>query len=367
MATADTLYAGTGSSLYRSGDGLTWEQVPNAPSTVYYALADSGRLLTLATENGLWTGSGESWQQAIVNGSPYSAPVYVLANTLRAPRTLYAGTLDTWVLRSEDEGRTFVGGDALAPLDVRAALATATPTPTHTATPTPTPTETATPTVTPSPTATKTATPTATPTATRTPRPTATLTPTPTLSPTPVRLDLQPTATLSATATSNVAASSPVSVEVDLPEIDTGTRARDRRESAGDRLTAALQRASQDATAAAITTPDMAAAGERSATAPDIALLLPTATPAAAATPTAMPSTATVMPAKTATAQPSPTPTRTQTSTPTPTGTPAPAPPIELAAWGVAHLPVLFIGVIALLGVVVLAAGVSILRGPRDI
>jgi len=367
LATADTLYAGTGSSLYRSGDGLTWEQVPNAPSTVYYALADSGRLLTLATENGLWTGSGESWQQAIVNGSPYSAPVYVLANTLRAPRTLYAGTLDTWVLRSEDEGRTFVGGDALAPLDVRAALATATPTPTHTATPTPTPTETATPTVTPSPTATKTATPTATPTATRTPRPTATLTPTPTLSPTPVRLDLQPTATLSATATSNVAASSPVSVEVDLPEIDTGTRARDRRESAGDRLTAALQRASQDATAAAITTPDMAAAGERSATAPDIALLLPTATPAAAATPTAMPSTATVMPAKTATAQPSPTPTRTQTSTPTPTGTPAPAPPIELAAWGVAHLPVLFIGVIALLGVVVLAAGVSILRGPRDI
>src|SRR5690606_13807582 len=81
LATEDALYAGTGSFLYASPDATTWERVPNAPSTIYYALAGSGRLLALATENGLWTGSGDSWQLATVNGAPYSAPVYALANT----------------------------------------------------------------------------------------------------------------------------------------------------------------------------------------------------------------------------------------------------------------------------------------------
>ena len=61
--------------------------------------------------------------------------VYALANTPRAPRTIYAGAADAWVLRSEDEGLTFAGAGALPPLDVAAALATATPT----FTPTPTP------------------------------------------------------------------------------------------------------------------------------------------------------------------------------------------------------------------------------------
>jgi len=41
--------------------------------------------------------------------------------------------------------------------------------------------------------------------------------------------------------------------------------------------------------------------------------------------------------------------------------------PIDLAAEVSARLPVLFMGAIALLGAVVLVAGVSILRGPRDI
>jgi hypothetical protein len=61
--------------------------------------------------------------------------VYALANTARAPRTIYAGTADAWVLRSDDEGLTFASVSAMPPLDVRAALATATPTPTFTPTP----------------------------------------------------------------------------------------------------------------------------------------------------------------------------------------------------------------------------------------
>jgi len=336
LATNDALYAGTGSFLYVSLDGSTWERVSNAPSTVYYALADSGRLLTLATENGLWTGSGDSWQLATVNGVPYSAPVYALANTPRAPRTIYAGTADAWVLRSEDEGQTFVAVDALLPLDVRAALATATPTftatptPTNTATPTRTPTET--PTFTPSPTATDTA----TPTMTRTP-----------------------------TATPSVSVSSPISVEVALPEAEASAQVRDRRQSVGDRLTAALQRASQDASATATALPTMPAAGELLVTS-DAAALLPTVTSAVAATATSAPPTETVASTETATSQPSATPTSTHTPEPTLTATPTPV-PIDLAASVSARLPALFIGAIALLGAVVLVAGMSILRGPRDI
>lgn len=373
QAAADALYAGTGSFLYASSDGDAWARVPNSPSTVYYALADTGRLLILATENGLWSGSGDAWQLATVNGAPYSAPVYALANTPRAPRTVYAGTVDAWVLRSEDEGQTFVTVDALAPLDVRAALATATPTftptptPTNTATPTNTPTETPTPTVTPTFTPSPTPTDTATPTPTRTPRPsatpTATRTPTPAPTTTPVSLDLEPTATQTATETPVVTASSPISIEVALPETD--ARARARGQSAGDRLTEALQGAGQDATATVAATTASSEAGEAAAT-PGAIVLLPTATPAVVATATAVPPTATVAPTETATPQPSATPTITNTPEPTSTATPTPV-PIDLAAEVGARLPVLFMGTIALLGAVVLVAGVSILRGPRDI
>jgi hypothetical protein len=162
----------------RRADG-GWTRVPNAPTTVYYAMVSTGRLLVLATENGLWTGSGDAWALATVGGAGYSAPVYALANTPRAPRTIYAGTVDAWVLRSDDEGLTFAGVGAFGPLDVAAALATATPTPTLT----PTPTNTATPTNTP----TETATPTPSPTATETSTPTVTRTPTPTRTAVPTR------------------------------------------------------------------------------------------------------------------------------------------------------------------------------------
>ena len=63
-----------------------------------------------------------------------------------------------------------------------------------------------------------------------------------------------------------------------------------------------------------------------------------------------------------------PTATATYTATPEPTSTPTATPiPIDVLAEVNARLPVLFLGAIAALGLVVVAAGVSILRGPRDI
>ena len=198
----NTLYAGTDTALYRSDDGDAWTRVANTPSTIYYDVVDTGRLLVLGTENGLFTGSGESWAQANVDGVPYTAPIYALANTPRAPRTIYAGTVDNWVLRSDDEGLNFASPAAMGPLDVRAAVATATPT----ATPTATSTNTATPTNTPTETATATpsATPSATPAPTNTPVPTATRTPLPTATPSST-----PTGTYTAAPTAT-ATSTPV-------------------------------------------------------------------------------------------------------------------------------------------------------------
>ena len=85
----DTLYAGTDTAVYRSDDGDTWTSVPNLPTTIYYDIVDTGRLLVLGTENGLFSGSGESWSPANVDGTAYTAPVYALANTsTRAPDDL---------------------------------------------------------------------------------------------------------------------------------------------------------------------------------------------------------------------------------------------------------------------------------------
>ncbi len=81
----DTLFAGTSNLLYQSSDGDQWLRVPNAPNTVYYDLLDSGRLLVLATETGLYVGAGDAWQLANVDGAPYSLSVDSLANTARAP------------------------------------------------------------------------------------------------------------------------------------------------------------------------------------------------------------------------------------------------------------------------------------------
>ena len=240
LADGDTLYAGTSSALYQSPDGDSWTRVPNAPSTVFYDMVSTGRQLVLATETGLWVGAGDIWQPAAVNGVPYGAPVNAVANTPKAPRTIYAGTDSDWVLRSDDEGATFASLASLTQLDVRAALATPTPTftptstPTNTATPSPTPTDTATPTPTatatdtPTPTDTRTPTPTRTPTATpsATPAPTDTSTSTPTSTPTGTYTPA-PTFTQIPTTTPlpTIAPTGPLSIAVPLPEsgVITGT------------------------------------------------------------------------------------------------------------------------------------------------
>lgn len=363
------LFAGTDSALYQSPDGATWTRVPNAPTTTYYDIVDTGRLLVLGTENGLFAGSGESWPQANLDGVPYTAPVYALANLPRAPRTVYAGTVDSWVLRSDDEGQNFASLGALAPLDVRAALATATPTPSPTATPTNTATPTSTPTETPTPlptaTATWTPTPTFTPIPTDTPVPTATRTPTntptgtytvepsatvtdtppptPTLPPTETPL---PTATVAA-ITVNI---TPLAGEA----TDTAGRIRQAIEAAAPALTGAEAGAAL-AEGAASSTP-AAETGD--------AVALPTST--AAPSPTLLPAPPTATPTETPTAPPTdtPPPTWTPTITPTPTATPV---PIDVVAEVRTRLPVLFAGAALVMLFVIVAAGVSIVRGPRDI
>ncbi|MFO7635130.1 MAG: hypothetical protein R6W76_21460, partial [Caldilinea sp.] len=48
LADRGNLYAGSGSALYASSDGDTWASVPNLPTSVYYDLATTGRLLVVA-------------------------------------------------------------------------------------------------------------------------------------------------------------------------------------------------------------------------------------------------------------------------------------------------------------------------------
>ncbi|MEZ4713281.1 MAG: hypothetical protein R3A44_39200 [Caldilineaceae bacterium] len=60
-----------------------------------------------APGSGLWAGTGETWGSHCSVGAPYAGVVYAVANTSEAPRTIYAGTVTDWVLRSDDDGRTF--------------------------------------------------------------------------------------------------------------------------------------------------------------------------------------------------------------------------------------------------------------------
>lgn len=243
----DTLYAGSGEGIFYTGDAQTWTRAATFPFTIVSDLAQAGEVIVAATDVGIYTGIGDTWQQALLNGAPYGGVVYAVDSTPKAPRTVYVGTEVDWVLRSDDQGRNFYGVAAMPPLDVQAALATPTPTstptplPTDTPTPsptatfTPTPTATATPTNTPLPTDTPTITPTPTetPTATNTPLPTNTLTaeeklamiptatPTPTFSPTPTDTatpTITPTATPSPTA-SNTPTITPTSPPIDFEKI----------------------------------------------------------------------------------------------------------------------------------------------------
>lgn len=361
LADGDTLYAGSGSALYSSRDGERWTQIAGLPNSVYYDLASTGRLIVVASESGLWAGREESWALATLDGAPYTTPVYSVANTLRAPRTVYAGG-DGWVARSDDEGLTFFSVAAMPPLNVAAALATATPTPT----PSPTPTFTATPTSTPTetPTPTFTATPTDTPVPTDTPTPTETpiVTDTPTAAPTSTLKEAgaMPAVTLPSGATAtergNEAAGEKevAANEGSLPVGDANRRAME-----------ALLRVVRPVSL----TPDATQPAEAGASPGSLVIVLPTATPVVEAPPTAAP---TAIPSA---EEPSTvdrvgaemaTPTTLPLQQFTPTQEPPP-PPIDVIAEVRARLPMILLGAIIVFGVVVLAAGVSIWQGPRDI
>ena len=356
----DTLYAGTAQGLYISEDSINWSRVPNFPNTVVYDIVSTGSRIVAATEIGLWAGSGDLWEQSLAGGLPYEGVVYAAANIPKAPRTIYVGTKTDWVLRSDDEGRNFYFANTMPLLNVRDALATATPT--HT--PTPTPTETATPTATPTDTPTPTETPTFTPTATETPTNTPTETPIPTETPTETATPsptettfptFTPTATTERVPEIEVGATSPV-VELTLP---TGSIT----------LTFDLP---ISATATSLFQPggiDIALGGGATPVATtnaSIPTLSPTQTPippAATPTPTNMPTeTSTATPSPTETETPEPTTTATPTLTPTPTAT-----PIDIAKEVYQNLPPIFVGMSALLILLIISAGVSIARGPRDI
>lgn len=368
-----TLFAGTGQGVYLSGDGDGWTRAANFPNTIVYDMVSSGRLLVAGTETGLWTGAGDAWQQATVNGVAYVGLTYAVANTARAPRTIYAGTATDWVLRSDDEGVTFSSVVAMPALDVRAALATATPT----FTPTPTPTDTATPTNTPTETPTSTPTPTSTdtPVPTDTPTPTETLTPTPTRTPVPTRTPI-PSATPTATPLLIELPTVQPAVTITSAQVLTLTVPLEASEAS------VAETAAQTATIALTTTlpitpslpitATLAITGSSILT--DAVALLPTATaPPAPLTntpepPTSAPPTATETP----TAPPTVMPTDTPTETASPTSAPTPTPtatriPIDVAAVVYSALPPLLLGLAALTFVVMIGAGISVLRGPRDI
>jgi hypothetical protein len=349
----DTLYAGTGQGLYASTDGLTWTTAANFPPTIVYDLIDTGQQIVAATESGLWVGAGDSWTQPTLNGVPYAGVVYAVANTVKAPRTIYAATATDWVLRSDDEGLTFFPLSAMPPLDVQAALATPTPTPT----PSPTPTNTATPTATSTetPTATPSPTPTETPVPTDTPVPTETPTPTPTATETPL-----PTVTPTATETAT-----PGGVPAEPILVGTPAPADALSPTIGLELPTPLP---GETAPAAVLPLDLPTPVPPTDTPAPTVTPLPTATAVAVA---ALP-TDTPVPADTPTPGPTATPTETPLPSPTPTITLTPTPtatrePIDVAAVVSTSLPPVFVGAGILLIFVILAAGLSVVRGPRDI
>ena len=377
----ERLYAGTEQGLFASEDGKTWINVDGFPNTIVYSVATTGSQVVAGTETGLWVGDEGAFQRAPIDGVEYQGIVYAVANTPKAPRTIYAATELNWVLRSDDEGLNFFSSTTMPVLDVTAALATPTPTPTPTSTPTATPTETATPT--PSATPTETPTPTATATSTETPLPTNTPLPTDTATP-------QPTNTSTATAT--VVSILDVGEEADAIDVDAvdvdaiDVDDIDADEDISSTLTipdvlnlfedilpaAELTKTIPISSSLEVIVDDSIfgendAVGETSETPEPISIAVPTAEPLL---PTPTPSftpTHTPMPTATVTETPQPIATSTVTATPTTTPTPTATPvPIDLGALFYESMPPLFMGLGLLLIVVVVGAGISIVRGPKD-
>ncbi len=363
----DTIYAGTGQGLYSSPDGETWTPVPNFPQTIVYDIIDTGQRLVVATETGLWAGIGDAWQQPTVNGAPYGGVVYAVANTPKAPRTIYAATATDWVLRSDDEGVSFYPATAMPPLDVQAALATPTPTPTFTPTPTDTPTPTATPTDTPTPTPPPTATDTPVPTNTPIPTDTPTPTETPTETPLPTDTPVAVTADTDAVTTGEelpATGEGAASIEVDIP-----TPAPDitSDESASDESAIVTLDVPTPAPPTEIPTDTPLPTAVPTETPTETPL--PTDTPAAVAAATEpMAEPVATQPAEPPAAGAAPVEPPTDTPMPTATQPPrATREPLDVGEMVYTSLPPVFVGAGVLLIFVILAAGLSVVRGPRDI
>lgn len=394
MSTPEGVFAGTGQGLYFSSDGDTFAPVAGFPATIVYDLIDTGSTIVAAAENGIWYGSGQSWQQPLVNGAPFGNVTYAVSNIPEAPRTIYAAAAENWILRSDDEGRTFSLPQNMPPLDVAAALATPTPTPTQTptptetATPSPTPTNTATPS--PTPTATNTPLPTDTPTATATPTPTATPTETPVPTDTPiVVVEIEPE---SETVAEPITVTDPVSIDVAVPAPAVITSTEPVTESLSVAIpTAAPETGPDTAVEVALPSPlptqaevDLPAATtpsdplSDSNTGTEMAQKQTPVTLAATEPATAL---ALVPPATNTPEPPQAQQNESQAAapvieeatsepTPPPTLTPAPArtrEPIDLTEYVRSTLPPVFLGATLLLLGIVVVAGISVIRGPRDI
>jgi photosystem II stability/assembly factor-like uncharacterized protein len=201
------IYAGSfANGIYTSEDGATWTRDASFPAALQVLdLAAAGYRIVVGTTQGIWSLFDGQWSQSTLDNNGYTAEVYNIAPAPDTPGVVYAGTANTWVLRSLDGGSRFSSIDDMGvlirglvpPPPTPTPLPTATPTETPTPTITPPPTETPTPTDTPEPSAT----PTETPTPTDTPEPTATPTDTPTPTETPTVDPFAPTETPTATAT----------------------------------------------------------------------------------------------------------------------------------------------------------------------
>jgi hypothetical protein len=379
LADQDAFYAGTGQGLFRSETGEDWTRVDAFPFTIVYDLVTTGANLVAATDDGIITGRDDQWETVLLNGEPYVDTVYAVANTPKAPRTIYAATEFMWVVRSDDEGVSFTSLSRMPPLDVKAALATATPTPTFTPTPTDTPTPTntptETPTFTPTPTATDTPTPTFTPTVTDTPTPRPTRTPRPSATPqaTTGPAGEAITSTTGLTTTTGLTVTGGVTeVAIVIPTpgetgllTETGTLTETSLLTATAPLTEAnVLTAGASITASGPLTASAPPTSPRMITdviqvaAPTARSLVPTATPVP---PT---STPTNTPAASPTATATSAPTSTPTVTPTPTITPT---PVDVAAVANRILPPVLAGAAALFFLMIIVMGVAIVRGPRDI
>ncbi len=372
------IYAGTAGGLFRSVDSVNWQAVPGVPPLAVRDLVSTGSRIVAATSGGLYAGpadfaSTEPWTQPLVNGAPYVGNTFAVGSAEAAPRTVYVGTATDWVLRSDDEGVTFNTLQTMPPLDVEAALATATPTPT----PSPTPTETATPTFTPTPSATPTFTPLPTETPTQTPSPTETFTPEPTPTPSdtptgtpPPSPTLTETPTFTATPTETpLPTDTPLPTETPLPT-DTPTLPA----GVSDTVDIVLDPTSAPPVDESVAQTDTEQVGvaepvTESTSEPDVS----EPTPADAEPPADVPTPTDTFVARDAiapTETPAPTETLIPTETPSPTATPSPTitpTPIDIGEVIYTSLPPVFVGAGVLLFVAVLAAGLSIVRGPRDI